>query len=517
MNNDLSFLSSQLNPSKITPQDLQLMKAIQASAGFTGYNLEAEAALLLPFFAGWRARVPTDKAGNGADLATWKIQLGYGSVNQGLWGSAEASIGLATTPTATQIQAPFLQQSLNGDVTYIAMLKALGFDDPMNVEVSNVLSLLLKLEELISLTGNNSAIAVPAPVTAASTLVAPATFAAGTWHFKVTAITNEGAFNNATANSNRGESNSSASIAVVAPVGGITFVDLSWPAIPGAVAYKVYGEAAAAGGVFYLVDPATQIRYRKITAGATDLGALGDKFLVTQTGQTYVTVNHVQIYGVPVNTQPIAPVADASANALTFEGALAWAEKTSIYSTSITRSPNIDMDGAPFTTVGTGIAEIDRILEYLWNVLQISPTLMIGSSKTIASLGNAILKTSVVPTYQVQIGQERGAFTGGIYLGGYTNKYIATMVPGQNAMIPTWAHPYIPDGTLLFLSEDIPSQTYRYSRKGKAFSLEVLAPYTYWELARTQLSIPFAILWSETLKCHHPQAQVAIQGARVDT
>lgn len=516
MNSDLSFLSSQLNPSKISPQDLALMKAIQASAGFTGYNLEAEAALLLPFFAGWRARVPTDKAGLGADLATWKVQLGYGSVNQGLWGSAEASIGLATTPLATQIQAPFLQQSLNGDVTYIAMLKALGFDDPMNIEVSNVLSLLLKLEELISLTGNNVALAVPAPVALPSTATALDTFAAGTWHVKVSAITNEGAFNNASSNSNRGETLPSASIAVVVPAANSDFLDVSWPAIPGAVGYKVYCEAAAAGGTFYLVDPATGLRYRKITSGATDLSALGDKIVVAQAGQTYVTVNHVQIYTVPLNTQPTPAVADGSANALTFEGALAWAEKTTIYSTSISRPGNIDMDGAPFTTVGTGILEIDRILEYLWNVLQISPTLMIGSSKTIASLGNAILKTSVVPTYQVQIGQERGAFTGGIYLGGYTNKYIATMVPGQNALIPTWAHPYIPDGTLMLLSEDIPAQTYRYSRKGKAFSLEVLAPYTYWELARTQLSIPFAILWSETLKCHHPQAQVAIQGARVD-
>lgn len=507
--NDFEFLQSQLNPN-----DPELMKAIASTAGFVGYDLEAEAALLIPYFAGWRARVPSDPAPNGADSATWKVQLGYGSVSKGTWGTSEVNTGIATTPLATQFQAPFLQQAMLGDVTYISMLKAQGFDDPMNIEVSNALSLLLLLEEYITLSGNNAALAVPAPVATASTLSTANTFAAGTWHVKVTAITNEGAVNNASSNSTRGESNSSASIAVVVGVGDADFLDVYWPAVPGAVGYKVYVEATAGGGAFYLVNPNTGLRYRKITSGATDLSAFGDP-IVVPTGQTFVGVNHVQITAVGVNTQPTAPVADASANALVFEGLLSWCEKTTIYSQSVGSHYGVDMDGAPFTTVAGGISEIDAVLNNLWSTLQISPSLMIGSPNTIAAIGNALLNTTTAPTYQVQVANERGAFQGGIYFGGYTNKFIATMLPGQNPVIPAWAHPYLPDGTLLMPCEDIPSATYRYSRKGKAFSLEVLSGYTYWELARTQLSVPFSVLWSETLKCHHPQAQAAIVGARV--
>lgn len=516
--NDLAFLQTQLASAlQMTPEALDLAKAIQSSAGFVGYNLEPEAALMIPYFAGWRARVPSDKAPMGATQATWKVQLGYGAVSKGIWGSAETATGIATTPSATQFQAPFLQQAVNGDVSYISMLMARGFDDPLNVEVSNVLSLLILLEEYIGLTGNNAALPAPTNIVAQpSTLSAANTFGVGNWRIKVTAITNEGAVNNASANSTRGESVASAAVTVVVPAGDCDFIDVYVPAVPGAVGYKFYIEDAIGSGAYYLVPPSS-MRYAKYAAGALDLTALGDA-IVVPTGQTFPNgVNHVQITAVGVNTNPAAPTIDHSANALTFEGLLAWTQKTTIYSQSIARPQNVDMQGKPFTTVGTGIVEIDNILESLWNNFQISPSLMIGSAKTIRSLGNAIVNTAQNSTYQIQIGSERGAFQGGIYLGGYTNKVIATMVPGQNPVIPTWAHPYLPDGTLLMPCEDIPQATYKYSRKGKAFSLEVLAPYTYWELARTGISVPFAVLWSETLKCHHPQAQTSIQGIRVDS
>lgn len=510
--NDLEFLKALGS----TPEGAELAKAITASSGFVGYNLEPEAALILPYFAGLRARVPSDPAAEGADNATWKAQLGYGSFGFGTWGSAETSTGLATTPSATQFQAPYEQQAVNGDVSFISMLKARGFDDPMNVETSNVLAALLVLEEYILMSANSAALSVPAPVVQASTLQTAATFAAGTWHVKVTAVTNEGAVNNASSNNTRGESNSSSSIAVVVPSGGSDFLDVQIPVIANAVGYKIYAEHAAGGGTFYLCDPATTLRYRKITSGATDLGVLGDKIIPNTTGQTFVTVNHVQIYAIPPNTQPTAPSADNSANGSVFEGLLAWCTKSTIYSQSVGSHYNVDMDGAPLTTLGTGVLELDNILENQWVFNKMSPSLIIGSAKTIRSLGNAIIKTAQVPTYRVDISSEQGSFQGGIFLGGYTNKFAATMLPGQKPIIPVWSHPYLPDGTLMILSEDIPSASYKYSRKGKAFSLDVLAPYTYWELARTAISVPFAILWSETLKCYHPLAQSAIQGIRVD-
>ena len=256
--------------------------------------------------------------------------------------------------------------------------------------------------------------------------------------------------------------------------------------------------------------------YRKITSGLTDLAVLGSKIVVDSAGQTFVGVNHVQIYAVPANTQPVAPTIDHSANALTPEGMWAYASKTTIYGNSGITHYNVDMDGAPFTNVGTGIVELDNILKKQWVFNKMSPSLLVGSPATINSISNTLVSAGNVPPYWVDVTQKQGSFQGGVFMGGYTNKHTGTMLPGSEPVIPTWSHPDMPDGNLLVLSENIPTATYKYSRKGKAFSRDVLIPYTFWDLARTDISIPFSIFYNETLKCHHITAQSVIQGARVD-
>ncbi len=77
----------------------------------------------------------------------------------------------------------------------------------------------------------------------------------------------------------------------------------------------------------------------------------------------------------------------------------------------------------------------------------------------------------------------------------------------------------MPDGSFLFLSENIP---YQYAQTGRAFAMDVQTPYTYWELGRPSGAgnkggvIPFEVFFGETSKCYHPNAQAAIQGCRVD-
>ena len=107
---------------------------------------------------------------------------------------------------------------------------------------------------------------------------------------------------------------------------------------------------------------------------------------------------------------------------------------------------------------------------------------------------------------------ERGKLVGGVFIGGYINKFAASLT-NQTSNVEVWAHPYIPDGTYLFLSENVP---YQYSGIGKSFGLSVQTPYTYWELGRTDRSIPFDIFFGEVSECYHPNAQAAIVGARVD-
>ncbi len=485
-----------------------LRKALAVSSGFIGYNLEPTAKLMLPLFAGLRNRVAVDKPAQGSDNATWRMQLGYGSFAFGSnFGTAFGGVGGATTPAAVTVSAAYKTQAIKGDVQFEAIPMARGFDDPLAIETSMALSSLIRLEELLVLGGNQTALTAPVPVGAPSTATAVNTFGAGTWTVKVTALTLQGSLTNAAANSNVGES-AVGSVGVVVPGGDADFLDVYWPPVPGAVGYKVYCNPTVASGTFLLV-PVTSLRYRKITSGATDLTAFGDA-IVVPAGQTFVGVNHVQIVG--VGSGAAAPAADGSANADVFEGFFAWCEKNTMYGQSLGTHFVKDMDGAPLTTAGSGVSEFDYILQNLWQSWQINPTLIITSPQGTSSLTDKLIAANNAAMYRIEIAQERGQFTGGVFVGGYLNKYAASLMGYQPAVIPVWAHPYCPDGTYLFLTERVP---YQYSREARGFALDVMTPYTYFELARSTRSFPFSTFFTETLKSYHPLAQAAIQGARV--
>jgi hypothetical protein len=489
-----------------TPDEVR--KALTTASGFIGYNLEPTAKLMLPLFAGLRNRVAVDKPAQGAADATWRMQLGYGSFAFGTnMGTAFGAVGGATTPSAVTVSSAYKTQAIKGEVQFEAIPQARGFDDPLAIETSMALSSLIRLEELIVLGGNQVSLAAPAPVGNPSTATAINTFGTGTWTVTVTALTLQGTITNATTNSNVGES-LAGTVGVVVPGGDCDFLDVYWPAVPGAVGYKVYCESAEGAANALLVTVAN-MRYRKITAGATDLATAGDTFDVPS-GQTYVTVNHVQIWGVGTGAAYVA--ADDSDNADVFEGLIAWAQKGTMYGQSIGTHFTKDCNGAPLTTAGSGVTEFDYILQNLWKTWQINPTLIVTSPQGASNLTDKLVAANNAAMYRIELSQERGGMTGGLFVGGYLNKFAASLMGYQPATIPVWAHPYMPDGTFLFLTERVP---YQYSREARGFALDVLTPYTYFELARSTRTFPFSTFFTETLKCYHPAAQASIVGARV--
>lgn len=494
--------------------DSDMKKALTTSAGFLGINLEAQAKIMLPLFAGLRHRYPVDTPTMGAAQAQWRMQLGFGAFGFGAaanFGTANGANGGTTLPSATTIAADYKSLSINGEVQWEAIQQSRGFDNAMTIDTMWALSALLRLEELIVLYANEAAITMTTIATAGgSTLNTPATFAAGTWTVIVTAITGQGSLTNATANSAVGESANSNSVGVVAPVGGSTFLDVSWPAVPGAVGYKVYCNSAVGGGAgaTTLVLP-TQMAYT--TGNLTTLGTT----ISVPTGQTYVTVNRVQIIAVPTAGTP-PPGADGTANANVFEGTLAWCEKSTIYGQALPFRNTIDQAGLSLTTQGTGIKEFDSILQTQWQTNHTSPSLVLCSSNSVVSMSNKIAAAGSNSQIRLDVYQDRNRVVGGLYVGGYVNKFASSMA-GMQTTIDVWAHPYMPDGTFLFLSENIPNQTYPYSRTAKAFALDVQTPYTYFELGRTQRSFPYDVFLGESLKCYWPSAQACIVGARVDS
>ena len=484
----------------------ELKKTLTAGANFVGINLESKATLLLPFFAGLRNRMPVDKPAIGAVSAQWRMQIGFGAYSFGATqGAAEAAVGVQTTPAATTVAAPYRYQPVGGDPTYQAVVQSQGYDDALAIETSIALSTLIKHDEINVLGGNSVALAVPTPTATASTLVGTGVWTNATWHFKVTALTTQGCMLNAAANSNVGESLPSASIAVTPGAGTSDFIDLYWPVVPGASGYKIYAEAIAAAGAWYLI-PVTSLRYK--TGNLTAEGTA----IVVPAGQTYVTVNHVQVLAIGINTNPIPPAGDGSANALIYDGMINWCEKPTMYTIALGTKISVDCDGAYLTAVGTGIAEIDTVLQSLWKTWHTSPSLMIASSATVTHIGNILASMNAGAMWHFNFEQkDLGNIVGGLYIGGYTNKFASSMA-GQQQNIDLWAHPYMEDGKILFLSENIP---YAYARKGKAFALDVQVPYTYFELGRVQVSFPFVCFNLQTLKCYHPLAQCSISGIRV--
>jgi hypothetical protein len=501
---DLQNLSQLAMGGEAIPPELS--KTLTAGTGFVGINLERPASLLLPTFAGLRNRVPVDSPTQGAATAQWRMQIGFGAYNFATnQGAAEAAVGGNTTPAAVTVAANYRYQPVRGDPTFQAVVQSKGYDDALAIETSIALSTLIKHDELNVLGGNSVALAAPVGTATPSTLVGTAAFAAGVWHFKVSAITEQGALTNATANSNVGEGVASAEFHNTAPGGGVQFFDISWPVVPGAVGYKVYCESTVAEGVWYLVA-VTSLRYK--TGNLTALGTA----IVVPTGQTYITVNHCQVILPPANTQPIPIAVDQSANALIYDGLINWCEKPTMYGQALGTKIAYDADGAYLTAVGTGIAEIDYILQMLWKVWHTSPSLMVASSATVTHIGNILASMNTGSMWHLTFNQkEQGSMVGGLYIGGYTNKFASSMA-GQQQNVDLWAHPYMDDGKILFLSENIP---YAYARKGKAFGLDVQVPFTYFELGRVQVSFPFTIFDLQVLKCYHPLAQASISGIRV--
>lgn len=490
-------------------------KALDTTSGYTGYNLEREVKFRLPAYTVLRNRVAVDPGPVGpmaGTAAIYKAQLGYNGFDFGAaMGTAFGANGSEGNPQATQIAANYKSQSIHGAVQLEAIDMGRQFTDPIKDQSMFNLQTLMRVEELIVTGGNEVAISAPVPAgTAAGT---GSVFAAGTWRVKVTAITLEGALRNATsgvvavAGKCAGES-VAGTVDIVSS--GNLYLDVSWPVVEGAVGYKVYlSDAYNNTTDVYLLDPATEITYKDSAA-----------FVPAQTGQKYIGVNHIRISAAPAGSIE-APTVDGSANPNQFEGYVAWATKTTMYGTNLSSAGQrvfIDMDGAVLTAENSGIKEINNALQKLWYLYHTAPTLMVGSPATVRSITNKV--TANNNTSMMLVGNQGGnlqnqnKFVGGIMVGGYTNMFAQNA--GMSTLIDIIAHPYLPDGILLLLSETLPPDTYRFAQDSRCFALDVLRPYNYFPLASTDRNINFDIWFLETLKCYYPTAQAAIAGIRVD-
>lgn len=467
--------------------DAHLAKSLTASS-VPGIYLIRLAKLMLPVYAGLTNRIPVDSPKDGSNQAIWKAQLGFGGDSYdeaAFFRVAEASIGVEPTTDFLTFTAPYIDLAVNDSVTLKALRASAGYSDPLQIGVIKAMSLLLRGQERIVLGGNKAAISAPGTITVAQGTPAQTVIAAGSYVVGVSALTYEGWVNGSKGALSNGATTvgeTAATFCTQFVLGAGSSMVASWDAVPGAVAYNVY--LSGSSGHY---------------SGSTS------KF------HSQVYTNSVTISTLSSGSTP--QLTDTTVNATYgMEGLIAWAEKTTVLSQSIPDKVEIyDAGGGGYTAGNGGIEEFDSLLADIWTKWHTAPSLMVMSPLMNASLVGALQSLGSGGFYRIEVGNERNTVNGGMMVTGYVNKF-APFADGTPRMIDVIPHPYMPDGTVLFLSETIP---YPMGNETRGFVRDVLLPYTYFPLpsqasGTNKIRYDFAITTSQTLECFLPSPQAAL-------
>jgi hypothetical protein len=466
----------------------QLAKGI-TSTSVPGVYLIKLAKLMLPLYAGLTNRIPAQSpTGMSSNQATWKAQLGYGSLNtSSFFRIAEAAIGVNAPTNFLTFNATFNDISVQDNVTLKALAASQGYADPMQISVIKSMSALLMGQEKIILGSNVAAITAPTSLTVTSGSTG-GTFgnsgSAGTFYLRVTALTYEGWLAASVGGSAAiGESTATTSGSVVTSTSTTNSFTATWPAVKNAVAYNVYVTAVDAAG--------STATYNKTV--------VINKAVLTDAGASTAT----------------PPSSDTTVNALGIEGLIGQCELSTIYGNAIPgKVAMVDNAGAGMTVGNGGITQFDQILASQWSNWQIAPSLMVMSPNMNAALVGKLLGTGGAGGfYRLDVTQERNTVNGGMMVTGYVNKF-SPFADGTPKMIEIIPHPYMPDGTVLFMCETIP---YPMGNESRGFVRDVLMPYTYFPLPSqsagvNQISYNYAITTSEVLEGFNPSPQCALVG-----
>lgn len=465
----------------------KLAKGITASS-VPGVYLIKLAKLMLPLYAGMTNRIPAQSpTGMSSNQAMWKAQLGYGSLNtSSFFRILEAAVGVNPPTDFLTFTAPFNDISVQDDVTLKALAASQGYSDPMQISVIKSMTSLLMGQEKVILGSNVAAIAAPASLT----LTAGSTGgtisnsgSAGAYQIKVTALTYEGWL----AGSKGGSAAIGESVAVSGSVatgtGSTNSILCEFPAVENAVAYNVYISPSGGAGSTAVYNKTVTVNKATITAAST--------------------------------SSNVPPAADTTANAAGIEGLIGQCSLSTLYGQSIPGKLTMsDNAGAGLSVGNGGITEFDEILARQWSEWQIAPSLMIMSPNMNATVVGKLLGTGGAGGfYRLDVTQERNTVNGGMMVTGYVNKF-APFADGTPKMIDIIPHPYMPDGTILFMCETIP---YPMANESRAFVRDVLVPYTYFPLpsqvgGTNKILYNYSITTSEVLEGFLPSPQCALVG-----
>lgn len=458
--------------------------------GITGYNLEAPAKSLFPVLAPFRNSVPRVKAPKGAPAAHWKAITAINATNVRAT-TAFGYAGALVSTTEKDFMATYQVISLGDSVQYDAQIQAEGYQDLRATSGINLLYALMEQEDVIMLGGQNFTLGTPsAPTLTPST--SGGSIGAVNVSVAVVARTMQGYFDG------KGTP-ASTPTSTGALTGTTNSVVATVAAVAGAVVYDWY-VGLAAGTLYYYTS--TSVNKATITS------------VPTQAATPPTTA--LPMLGTPPANAGLATT-DNSIDANAYNGLIAtligdYSGGTFVQHGSGTASGAYwkSLDGATLTGSSGTIAEIDAALQYLWGNAKVSPTKLLVNSVDHVNMSNKIIASGGAYTlFRPNDVGERQSVIGGQLVETYLNKAV------NGRAIPIETHPWLPQGTILGVTEKLP---YPNNKVANVLEVETLLEYQQIEYAVARSAgagggprYDFEVRAQEVFKNYFPGAMLIIQ------
>jgi hypothetical protein len=423
-----------------SPDDM-IAKTIAASTGLVAYDLQAPAKNLYPFVTPIRNVIP--RVGGGTGTATnWRqvtALVGSGFDSMG-WVPEGQRSGQMSYTTATK-SATYVTIGEEDAATYEAINAGRMFEDIQARMTFRLLQKMMLKEEMAILAGNASLqLGVPA-TPALSASGSGATLPAATYYVKVVALTLEGYQNSnltggvattraitgadgKTYTLAGGSSNISAEASQVVSSGQTLFASVT--AMQGAVAYAWFVGTSSGAEKLEAITTINSAKFAAPLAG---------------TGQAQSAIT-----------------ADNSANpSYAFDGLMTSALKS---------GSNAYVNILPTGTAGTGttltasgrgsVVEIDAMFQQMWNLYQLSPTVLYVNVQELKNITDKVLSNSSGPLLRYEVSGDGNAYD--LAAAGVVSFYFNPFALNGGLRIPIRIHPRMPPGTIIGWAENLPIQ-----------------------------------------------------------
>jgi hypothetical protein len=424
----------------LSKSDEALAKSITQATGLVAYDLQAPAKNLYPVMTPIRNRMP--RVGGGTGMATnWKqVSAIIGSGKSAMpWvpeGQRTARMSYVTADKA----ATYRTIGEEDQVSYEAFHAAAGFEDVRASMVMRLLQQMMIKEEHALVGGNNSlALGTVGTVTVGSS-ASGGSIGAATYNVICVALTYEGM--------------QMASISGGLPVSAlVTGADGLTYTLNGGTSAK---SAAASTGA--LSGSTNQINASVVAI----VGAAGYAWFVGTAGNevltTITTINSMVLLTLAgAGTQNASAItADWSRNSsYAFDGLLTTALSGlgSYVRTLATGTAGV---GTVLTAGGRGnVTEIDVMLKAMWDNYRVSPSVIYVNSQELKNITDKVVSNASAPLLRYQ---SDGSEPYGIVAGGVIAAYFNPFSLDGGSKIPIKLHPFLPAGTILAHTENLPMQ-----------------------------------------------------------